>query len=442
MDTTGDRLKWPHALRSIAGQHLLIPVTNSGIASYFFLNKTSANIYELICKDIHLTDIQNGYKKAYPNTSPEVIDRDISQAYGELMSILSRQQSVETFSKDAEESFRALATEQRIPIEGSIELTFKCNIKCSHCYCVHCDWKDVELSTTEWLGHIDAMADNGCVWLLISGGEPLMRKDFKQIYTHAKRKGMLVTLFTNGLLVDEDYCKLFAKHPPHWLEISMYGISNDTYQRVTGNRKGFSQLVAALNSLDEYGITYALKTTVVNENHLELKRMMDFAESRKAAFRYDANILPRLDGVSVPKETPISPGEVVAAEFHDDPGRTVSAWVNTKEERANYYKDGLFFCSAGKIMFNIDPFGKMSVCGRVREPSISLRASSFKSAWSALSNFAAQPIPAEFKCNSCAIIQYCKTCPVTRNLSLEDLDSQFCRYTRIRAGIIRSHVSK
>jgi len=386
-----------------------------------------------------LEKILNHFILTYANTPRKIIERDISKAYQDLQTILTQKQHIETFVQEAEANFRAIATDLRIPIEGSIELTFKCNINCIHCYCVHCEWENIEINTAQWIRHIDDMVSNGCVWLLITGGEPLMRKDFQDIFIYAKNKGMLITLFTNALLINERICKLFDNYPPHWLEISIYGLSDETYQRVTGSSRGFTQLVKALNLLDKYNVEYSLKTTLVNENSSELKEMIEFAKERGAVFRYDARILPRLDDTNVPKDTSISADEVVAVEFYEDPDKTVKAWESTKKERSNYYAEDLFFCNAGKVMFNIDPFGEMSACGRIKDPSISLETHSFKSAWSTLTDFTQQPPPKEFRCKSCSNIGYCKPCPITSTLSPEEIEEQFCQFTRIRAGIVRSH---
>ena len=92
---------------------------------------------------------------------------------------------------------------KRIPINGSFELTFRCNLRCVHCYCNlplnDQDAIEKELTSEEVLHIFDQIAEAGCLWLLLTGGEPLVRKDFLEIYTYAKKKGFLITLFNNSM---------------------------------------------------------------------------------------------------------------------------------------------------------------------------------------------------------------------------------------------------
>ncbi len=93
---------------------------------------------------------------------------------------------------------------KRVPISGSLELTFRCNLRCQHCYVSHGHNgipRQQELNTSEIQRIIDEVVDAGCLWFLITGGEPLVRRDFLDIYTYAKRKGLIITLFTNGTLI-------------------------------------------------------------------------------------------------------------------------------------------------------------------------------------------------------------------------------------------------
>ncbi len=98
--------------------------------------------------------------------------------------------------------------QQRIPVSGAIALTHRCNLTCLHCYAkeaIDAGAADrPELSTPQWINIIEQIKAAGCLYLLITGGEPLLRNDFAAIYSYAKRQGFLVTLFSNGTLVNAD----------------------------------------------------------------------------------------------------------------------------------------------------------------------------------------------------------------------------------------------
>src|SRR2546422_10867426 len=96
---------------------------------------------------------------------------------------------------------------ERGPLEVSIEVTRRCPLECQHCYnnlpMGDLAARNRELSKEEYVALLDELAEMSVLWLLFTGGEIFARKDFLEIYTHAKRKGFLITLFTNGILINE-----------------------------------------------------------------------------------------------------------------------------------------------------------------------------------------------------------------------------------------------
>ncbi len=133
---------------------------------------------------------------------------------------------------------RRLVGDQRIPVSGSIDVTMRCNLRCQHCY-IPCETRaaqsepEPELSLAEIQRMLDEFADAGCFWLLLTGGEPFLRKDFLDIYAHAKRKGMVLTIFTNGTLLTPQTADYLRNCAINW-QISLYGATQATYERVTG----------------------------------------------------------------------------------------------------------------------------------------------------------------------------------------------------------------
>ena len=121
----------------------------------------------------------------------------------------------------------------RVPLSGSMEITFKCNLRCVHCYIPDYSGRG-EMTTDEITRILSEAADEGCVWMLLTGGEVLCRADFDEIYRHAKRQGFLLTLFSNGTLVDERVADLLAEYPPLGIEFTLYGLSDETYLRKIG----------------------------------------------------------------------------------------------------------------------------------------------------------------------------------------------------------------
>ncbi|MBL7132379.1 MAG: radical SAM protein, partial [Candidatus Omnitrophica bacterium] len=184
---------------------------------------------------------------------------------------------------------------KRIPKRGTIELTNRCNLNCKHCYITHQGYD--ELDTHEWKHLLDQIADEACLGVVLTGGEPLFRKDFAELYIYAKLKGLLITLFTNGTLIDK-MIEVFKEYPPHSCEVSIYGTTEATYESVTGVRGSFRQCVQGIELLLKQGISVSLKTMVMRDNAHELNQMRDMATRLGVKFGYDSLINPRLNGSS------------------------------------------------------------------------------------------------------------------------------------------------
>jgi MoaA/NifB/PqqE/SkfB family radical SAM enzyme len=139
------------------------------------------------------------------------------------------------------QTFHRQTAREHLPISGSIEITRRCPLTCVHCY-NNLSMSDsaasqAELTLAEHCRILDELADAGCLWLLFTGGEIFARRDFLEIYTHAKKKGLLITLFTNGTLITPRVADYLAEWRPFAIEITLYGRTRETYERLTGHSR-------------------------------------------------------------------------------------------------------------------------------------------------------------------------------------------------------------
>ena len=149
-----------------------------------------------------------------------------------------------------------LAKSKKQPILGHFELTARCNLDCKMCYVHTQDNAKAlrnELSTDQWKRIFDEAYDMGLLYATLSGGECLLRKDFKELYLYLWNKHVKVSVFSNGVLIDDEYVDFFKKYPPDYIQISIYGSNNDGYFSVTGQRV-YDKVVASINALDEAGV--------------------------------------------------------------------------------------------------------------------------------------------------------------------------------------------
>jgi len=304
---------------------------------------------------------------------------------------------------------------KHVPITGSMELTFRCNLRCQHCYVSHGHNGipgQEELSTAEIQQIIDEVVDEGCLWFLITGGEPLVRRDFLDIYTYAKRKGLIISLFTNGTLITPRIADYLAEWPPFKIEITLYGYSQETYERVTGIPGSHARCMRGIEFLLERGLPLKLKTMLMTLNQHEIHDMQAFAESFGVDFRYDAMVNAGLEGDGSPISYRISPEQVVQLDQENN-----GFFEELKEylNKTNGYKNPenkLYLCGAGETSFHIDPYGKLSLCMMVRYDSYDLRSGSFKDGWNQhFPMIRSKKIEGDYHCSQCSLLPICGQCP-------------------------------
>jgi len=339
------------------------------------------------------------------------------------------------------ERFHARSVGKRIPTDGAFEVTFRCNLRCRHCYVVR--EAEEELTTQEIFRILDEIAEAGCLWLLFTGGEPLARNDFLDIYAYAKKRGFIITLFTNGTLITPEITDFLRRWPPFTLEITLYGITQETYERITGVPGSFERCMEGIKLLTEKKIPLKLKAIVTTLNKDELWKMKEFAKSLRVDFRFDAHITARVNGAKEPCKLRITPEEVVQLDLIDD--KRSKEW---KEFCQKYWgkvnADLLYNCGGGISSFNIDPYGRLSVCEVSRTPSYDLRRGSFKQGWfEFLSNLREQKVVRNTKCRRCDLISLCGQCPGWAQLENGDPESPveyLCQIAQLRAKVFRTDV--
>ena len=160
--------------------------------------------------------------------------------------------------------------QRRVPLDGTIELTYRCPLQCSFCYSRvptnDATARPQELSFEEHRRILDEIAGAGCLWLLYTGGEVFAREDFLDIYTYSKKKGLLVTIFTNGTLITPQTADRLAKWVPFSIEVTIYGITRKTYERITGVPGSFESCLRGIQLLKERNLPLKIKTMAVSAN--------------------------------------------------------------------------------------------------------------------------------------------------------------------------------
>jgi radical SAM protein with 4Fe4S-binding SPASM domain len=339
------------------------------------------------------------------------------------------------------------AAAQRLPLTGSIEVTERCNLQCAHCYInlpvADREAHSRELPLSEWRRILDSIVDEGCLWLLLTGGEPFIRPDFLDLYDYAKRQGLLLTLFTNGTTLTPQIADHLAEWPPFSIEITLYGRSQEVYERVTGVPSSYARCMGGIELLLERGLPLKLKSMVMTLNQHELPQMEAFARELGLDYRFDPVLNLRLDGNGKPAACRISPEEVVALDLAD--GQRAKAW---REFCAKFWgpppqPDLLYQCGAGHGTFHVDAGGQLSACMMARQPSFDLGRGTFHEGWhSFMPQVRAQKRTQQTACRHCELISLCGQCPGWAQMEDGDQEAQvdyLCRIAHLRAEAFGPH---
>ncbi|MCX6362066.1 MAG: radical SAM protein [Armatimonadetes bacterium] len=305
------------------------------------------------------------------------------------------------------------ATAIRQPVSGTFELTARCNLACGMCY-IRKPANDPheranELTAAQWVDVTQQAVDAGMVFLTLTGGEILIRKDFFELYEPMTRMGLVITLFTNGTAITPAVAERLAKNPPLRVEISLYGATETAYDRVTGTANAYDKCLRGIRLLAEAGVNVVVKSTVTKYNAHELDPMKRMAAEWGVPF-FAASLLTqrRDDDLSQIQDFRRQAKDAVDLEAADP---ATAAEIRDALAAAPPPPDAdPFYCSAGKSSFTIGPFGQMSACIDLPLPGAPVAEIGFAEAWKRVCEFVGT-VPVNTSCSSCALRNMCPSCP-------------------------------
>lgn len=343
-------------------------------------------------------------------------------------------------------------------ISFTIEITARCNNYCRHCY-INLPPKDIQAKKKELsLGAIKKIVnqavDLGAFWCLITGGEPLLREDFFDIYLYMKKKGLLVSVFTNATLITQEHINFFKKYPPRDIEATVYGITKEVYEKVTQRRGSFTQCMQGLGLLLKNGIKVRLKAMALRSNIKELPEIIKFCRQRtKDFFRFDPFLYLRFDqdqkrNAEIKSER-LTPQEIVAIEQADSERRQVLEKGCDKlinEGFSNNNCNHIFRCGTGIGTFYLSYDGFLRLCSALFHPDCiyDSKKGSLSEDWYkfVLKVRDMRSNKKEFleKCRKCPIINLCAWCSANAYLETGELDEPieyFCQVAHARANSLK-----
>ena len=347
----------------------------------------------------------------------------------------------------------------RTPANGSIELLPLCNMNCDMCY-VRLSKKEMEAkgrlrTADEWLEVGRQMKDAGVLFLLLTGGEPFLYPDFRRLYLELRKMGMIITINTNGTLIDEDLAEFFGKYKPRRVNITLYGADEDAYTNLCHYPGGYEKTLQGIRLLRENDVDVKVSSSLAQTNKSDLDRLLDIGETLGIPVWVDTYMMPatrerdlpynmqvRLEPEEAAREGIRAMKRVLGPELFPQ-------YVRQSVERADHpepaeAKPGHMSCMAGQCSFTINWQGEMRPCVILTEPAISVFEFGFKAAWKYIVEETHKILLNE-KCSTCHMRHLCRTCAASALLetgSYDGVPDYMCRYAGESLRILREEWEK
>ena len=295
--------------------------------------------------------------------------------------------------KDTAEAFLLRrAAKTGVPITGSFELTPLCNLNCKMCYVRMNRTEQEKISrlqtAEEWTALAEKLRDAGTLFLLLTGGEPLLYPAFRAVYLAVRKLGMIVTVNTNGTLLNEDWAAFFAKNPPRRVNVTLYGASGETYKSLCGDETGYAKAMRGIRLLQAHGVPVKVGVSVVRQNRHDLETLFQITKERNLELEPDTYMMSTESGQH---EARLSPEEAAAASlaatriklgtvgFHEYAQRTVQALESAVPETEAGMR-----CLAGRCSFAVGWRGDLRPCVMLGALSVPIEHNDVQAAWRAV----------------------------------------------------------
>lgn len=346
----------------------------------------------------------------------------------------------------------------RFPINGTFELTGRCNLNCRMCY-VHVDQRRInelgyrERTAEEWISMARQIFEAGTFKLLLTGGEPMLRSDFCKIYEAIARMGFYITLYTNATLVNSEIMEMLQRYPPHTLGITLYGVSPNTYKKVCGSAEAYERMMSGLEQLLTLPSHIELRATIIKDNLNEADEIEKFIKSfgERVTFNINQTIFRSGRGsIGDPASCRLSPKQ--NAEFYCNRYRNMmedyiqnpekltelrldqeKSEQKKKESEKQIQKNMPYGCHAGYQDYTITWDGRLLPCSLFGNCYTEPFEEGFMQAWQRLESVMPKPAFPQ-KCRECKVKQFCGVCIASRYCETGDINGipeYFCELAEV-----------
>jgi radical SAM protein with 4Fe4S-binding SPASM domain len=298
-----------------------------------------------------------------------------------------------------------------LPISVHLDITYRCNERCVHCYLDHDDHG--EMTTAEIFAVLEQLADAGVFFLSLSGGEVLMRRDFFEIVERARQLLFNVKVKTNGVMIREKEAARLRQLGVEQIQISVYSHRAEVHDAITKLPGSLKRTIRAIRFLKSHGLKVTIANVLMAGNFSDQHGVSALAKELGVAYTLDPTITPKMDGDTSILTLRI-PGSELKQVFHNQElVGNVEEFCAPPPAPGEDIMDG-FPCSAGHTACYISPYGDVFPCVQFPLPSGNVRHQKFLDIWNhspqleEVRSIRARDLPT---CSTCAHVGTCTRCP-------------------------------
>ena len=371
----------------------------------------------------------------------DIIDRNVRDSYTRL-----------------EEQMMGKSALLRLPINGSFELTPLCNMDCKMCYVSLKSWEMCQkgslLAKNQWIEIAKEMKEAGTLFLLLTGGEPLTYPDFKEVYLALREMGFIITINTNGTLIDQGWADFFGKYPPRRMNITLYGMDNETYKLQCGHEGGFDQVIRGVKLLKERNVAVKLAGTMTPITAEQIDEMYSISDSLELPLMCDCYVMgvKRERGCDFDLNSRLSPENAAKVEIETlrkymlpDVFREYIYEQKYKVEHYTKTKNVHYMnCAAGKCSFTINWQGMMRPCVTMSKPEFNVLEDGFMNCWKNICKETDKIVLNE-KCLECKLKPICRVCAsaaISEEGDYGAIPEYLCRYAHALYDLILENAER
>lgn len=330
------------------------------------------------------------------------------------------------------------ARQATIPFSSTIELTYRCNMSCLHCYI---DEKiNNELSTQEVFDILKQLADAGTLEITFTGGEALLRSDFFDIAEYARSLNFSTSLISNGTVIDENISKKLKEVGLTYVSVSIYAATPISYKAITGSDTAYNNAFNSILFLKSSGLRVDVKTPVMKLNYKEIDTIYKWCIKNEVELNADPSISVSMNGGSNPLKQRLDTNELLEyLIWENEAGYSVLGKQKPLTDEHLPKRNNI--CNGGVSFLAISPTGKVFPCTALRLEAGDLRTESLSNIWkhSKVLNYLRNIKADSFcECQQCNLLNECSPCPgdaYFEDGSFFGMHRESCRIIKMRKEV-------